>query len=120
MKAQGKPLRAIAAAVKAKGRRISHEGVAGVRDDNERRLTASEMAADPDVPPLRNKQGGRPPKGENLKVSYVGGNSTVYLVRRLKRDAPEIAERLAAGEFRSARAAARAAGIIKPTAAADR
>ena len=87
---------------------------------NERRLTASEMAADPDVPPLRNGQGGRPPKGENLhnvKVSHTGGNSTVYLVRRLKRDAPEFAERLAAGEFRSARAAARAAGIIK---AADR
>jgi hypothetical protein len=33
------------------------------------------------------------------------GNSAAYLVARLKRDAPEIAERLAAGEFRSARAA---------------
>jgi len=33
----------------------------------------------------------------------------------LKRDAPEFAQRLAAGEFPSARAAAIAAGIVKPT-----
>ncbi len=39
-----------------------------------------------------------------------------YLVRRLKRDFPEIAEALARGEYPSARAAAIAAGIIrKPT-----
>ncbi len=37
-----------------------------------------------------------------------------YLVRRLKRDAPEIALALARGEFTSARAAGIAAGIAKP------
>jgi hypothetical protein len=37
--------------------------------------------------------------------------TAAYLVAKLKRDAPEIAARLAAGEFRSGRAAARSAGI---------
>lgn len=46
-----------------------------------------------------------------------GGTDPAYLVSRLKRDAPEIAERLADGEFRSVRAAAIEAGIVKvPTA----
>ena len=51
-------------------------------------------------------------KGDN--VTFRGrGNDPTYLVRRLKRDHPEIAAALAAGEFRSVRAAAIAAGIIK-------
>ena len=41
------------------------------------------------------------------------GNDAAYLVSRLKRDAPEVAERLAGGEFRSVRAAAIEAGIVK-------
>jgi hypothetical protein len=40
------------------------------------------------------------------------GNSALYLVRRLKRDAPEVCARLAKGELPSARAAAIEAGII--------
>lgn len=42
------------------------------------------------------------------------GNSQTYLLRRLARDAPEILERVKAGEFKSAHAAAIEAGIIKP------
>ena len=53
------------------------------------------------------------PGGDNV-TSQTKGNSAPYLVARLKRDAPAIAERLAAGEFRSARAAAIEAGIVKP------
>jgi hypothetical protein len=49
-----------------------------------------------------------------------GNNSAAYIVARLKRDAPEFAEALARGQCRSARAAALAAGIIKPTRPADR
>ena len=46
-----------------------------------------------------------------------GGTDPAYLVSRLKRDRPDIAERLADGEFRSVRAAAVEAGIVKvPTA----
>ncbi len=41
------------------------------------------------------------------------GNSKSYLVARLKRDAPEIAEDLAHGKYRSVRAAAKAAGIVR-------
>lgn len=50
----------------------------------------------------------------NLKREAVGGTSQSYLLRRLARDAPDILERVKAGEFRSARAAAIEAGIIKP------
>ena len=42
------------------------------------------------------------------------GETQAYLLRRLARDAPEVLERVKAGEFSSARAAAIEAGIIKP------
>jgi len=48
--------------------------------------------------------------------SLQGGNAASYLAARLRRSAPEIADRLARGEFRSVRAAAIAAGIITPLA----
>jgi hypothetical protein len=92
---------------------------AGSGEAVERRLTAREMAAaDSDVLPLHTHaqagaKGGRGKKASN-KVTSFSGNSAAYLVAKLKRDAPEFAERLAAGEFRSARAAALAAGVIKP------
>lgn len=43
----------------------------------------------------------------------LGGTSAEYLARRLARDAPEILNRLEAGEFKSVRAAAKEAGIVK-------
>jgi hypothetical protein len=43
------------------------------------------------------------------------GNSEEYVVRRLKRDAPELATALARGDFPSARAAGIAAGFVKPS-----
>lgn len=52
-------------------------------------------------------------RGDNV-TSTERGNGQSYLLRRLARDAPEILERVKAGEFRSARAAAIEAGIIKP------
>lgn len=82
------------------------------------RLTAQQLAQSGEVPALRNAEGGRPGKGEKRDtVSHSGGTSATYLVAKLKRDAPEFAERLAAGEFRSARACALAAGIIQETSA---
>jgi hypothetical protein len=60
------------------------------------------------------KQGGRGnKKASNNVTSFKRGNTQEYLVRRLKRAAPEIAQALGCGEYRSARAAAKAAGIIK-------
>jgi hypothetical protein len=73
------------------------------------------MAADPNVPPLMKRgvpRAGKQQAYGDAKVSY--GTSAVYVVRRLKRDAPEIAEALARGEFPSAQAAAIAGGVIKP------
>ena len=49
---------------------------------------------------------------DNIK-SVQGGTSAEYLVRRLKRDRPDIAVALGRGEYSSARAAAIAAGIVK-------
>lgn len=43
------------------------------------------------------------------------GTSEEYVVRRLKRDAPDLVVALARGEFPSARAAGIAAGFIKPS-----
>lgn len=67
------------------------------------------------VPPLAKHGGDRVSgeQGDNVTL-LARGNSASYLIAKLKRDAPEIAERLAAGEFRSVRAAALAAGIVKP------
>lgn len=44
------------------------------------------------------------------------GTSAEYLTARIARDRPEILERMKAGEFASVRAAAREAGIVRPTA----
>lgn len=95
------------------------EAVIKARDDKRllrEVLSAREMAASDDVPPLR-PEAGRPPKndnGSNTTISDVG-RGAAYLVAKLKRDAPEFAERLAAGEFKSARACALAAGVIEET-----
>lgn len=50
-------------------------------------------------------------KGDNITFNERG-TSQAYLLRRLARDAPEILDRVKAGEFKSARAAAIEAGII--------
>jgi hypothetical protein len=72
------------------------------------------------MPPLNpaginqySKETGRIP--DHSKASSSWGNSEEYVVRRLKRDAPELAEALARGEFLSARAAGIAAGFVKPS-----
>ncbi len=53
------------------------------------------------------------PKAKKIKW----GETSEYLIARLKRDAPAVAEGLARGEYRSVRQAAIAAGIVKvPTA----
>ena len=51
---------------------------------------------------------------DNINSKTEGGTSASYLAAKLKRDHPDIAERLANGEFRSVRAAAIEAGIIVP------
>ena len=52
---------------------------------------------------------------DHCKAVSQWGNSEEYLVRRLKRDAPDLAAALAQGEFPSARAAGIAAGFVKPS-----
>ncbi len=59
-------------------------------------------------------KGGRPKKELVHGTSLGTGNSSGRLTARIKRDRPDIADRMIAGEFRSVRAAALEAGIVKP------
>jgi hypothetical protein len=58
---------------------------------------------------------GRPAKGEEKgdNVTFKRGNQAAYFLARLKRDRPDLLESFYKGDFKSARAAAIAAGIIK-------
>jgi hypothetical protein len=56
-----------------------------------------------------------PPRAR--KLGSQGSNNAQYLLRRIKRESPEILQRYEAGEFQNVKAAAREAGIVKePTA----
>ena len=77
------------------------------------RLKAKELAAPDGVRALAKHGGNHTKQGDNSTL-VRGSTSAAYLIARLKRDAPEYAERLAAGEYRSARAAAIAAGLVVP------
>lgn len=79
-----------------------------VKADRRRTLNDRDKLEDPGVNQYRGVANSNP--------SYSKGSThRSYLVARLKRDAPDIADRLAAGEFKSARAAAIEAGIIAET-----
>jgi len=97
--------------------------IAGVRATSEGVTKADELvaaaqaaAAQDAVQPLpRRGEIGNGRESRNDKIiSTQLGTSRDYLLRRLARDAPEIFERVKTGEFKSARAAAIEAGIIKP------
>jgi hypothetical protein len=55
-------------------------------------------------------------RGKKLprKQKVQSGNRSVYLVRRIARDRPDVLERMKAGEFETVRDAARTAGGIPP------
>lgn len=64
--------------------------------------------------PAHGEIGGGHGRDDNVKsASIQGGNDSTYLTRRLMRDRPDLFERLKAGEFKSVRAAAIEAGIVK-------
>jgi hypothetical protein len=54
-------------------------------------------------------------RGRNRSYNVIPnyGNNGSYLTRRIARDRPDILDRMKAGEFKSVRAAAREAGLIK-------
>ena len=64
----------------------------------------------------RDKRGRVKPRSTDPTGGSNGkhGGNPEYLTARIARDAPAILERMKAGEFPSVRAAARAAGILKP------
>ena len=69
---------------------------------------AEAIAAAPKLQPT-----GRPSKGSDSLPIPKGSTSKARLAARINRDHPEIAERVKAGEFKSIRAAAIVAGIVK-------
>ena len=82
--------------------------------DFDKQAKFDEMKLHGEREPLAGHGGDHMPKQDNNVILPKQGNSASYLAARLARDFPKIAERLAAGEFRSVRAAAIAAGIITP------
>ena len=52
-------------------------------------------------------------RGNKYETRRPAGNSREYLMRRIKRDHPDVLQRCLNGEFASVRQAAIAAGIIK-------
>ncbi len=92
------------------------EEIEAVIAERERRKSAQAMAADDEVGPLFRHGGDHTTEDAKATLSdnvAQRGVSSEYIVRRLKRDAPEIAAALARDEYPSARAAAIAAGIVK-------
>jgi hypothetical protein len=67
----------------------------------------------------KHRKRGRPKEQKPYVVRNIsekggdGGNSSGYLLRRLSRDHPEVLQRYERREFKSVRAAAKAAGIMK-------
>ena len=61
------------------------------------------------------RQQGRPSKGEekHYQGNVSQGNSSDYLLARIKRDRPDVFDRALKGEFKTTAEAARAAGIVK-------
>jgi hypothetical protein len=81
--------------------------------ERQARTAAETLAA---APKLAMHGGDRKKEGSRSSVSVTlekGGHRKTRLAARLNRDHPEIAERVKAGEFRSIRAAAIVAGIVK-------
>ena len=64
------------------------------------------------LPPLREYGKGKNPRDDSAN-NGGGGNSKIYWIRRLKRDAPQYAKALAQGHYASVREAVRASGITK-------
>jgi hypothetical protein len=57
--------------------------------------------------------GGARKQGDNSTLKTRGSTSSTYLLSKLNRDYPEIAKGYAEGKFKSVRAAAMSAGIVK-------
>jgi len=73
---------------------------------------SAEARAERAVPLAEHGEAGR---GRNRvdNVNSTGGNDPNYLTARIARDRPDILDRMKAGEYRSVRAAALEAGIVK-------
>jgi len=77
-----------------------------------RRLVSANASGDP--MPEKGSIGRGRPSDRSDNVTPNRGNQADYLLRRLARDAPEYLDAFERGEYASARAAAIAAGILKP------
>lgn len=90
------------------------EIVARLRRGESVRLTLAERTVDRAIvvePLPANGAIGNGRSSDNIKATK-GGTSADYLTARIKRDRPDIADRMQRGEFRSVRAAAIEAGLV--------
>ena len=82
------------------------------QEEVERRLTAQELAASEEVVALPQHGGDRSKGEQGDNVTLLRGNNPTYALKRLKRDRPDLAAKVIAGEL-SANAAAIQAGFRK-------
>jgi site-specific DNA-methyltransferase (adenine-specific) len=83
-----------------------------------------QAARPPAAPPLRSWGGDRKSQAfkqnQGSNVTLKRGNGTAYLTERLRRDHPDILAAWQQGHYPSARAAAKAAGLVKSPAVVDK
>jgi len=102
-------------------RKYKHWEILGYKSEDE--LLTSEVGMDRAAvqarakgikpsPSRKDSPGGRGNKSVD-NVNSLGGNNADYLTARIARDHPEVLEDMKAGKYKSVRAAAKAAGIIK-------
>lgn len=86
-------------------------------DEVDKALTPVQRAAI-EAQPERIKPEGRPPNDTDNRDNYnsfgTRGTDAEYLTARIARDRPDILDDMKAGKYRSVRAAAIEAGIVKP------
>jgi hypothetical protein len=105
-----------------KGREPDRTGIHAEEARNEYKRTRSEAVQDAgqqEPPAAEHGEIGRgrnrPDNVRSMSEGY--GNSVAYVVARIKGVRPDIGERIGKGEFKSARAAAREAGMVGESAA---
>ena len=89
---------------------LKHDDVDKVRN----RLAATIKAAPSEVGPGQGHRTDLKPLPDRKTLTGLGGSNPAYLAARIKRDHPDVAAAVERGEYKSIRAAATAAGIIKP------
>lgn len=93
---------------------LVHRVIGWLEQEQPQEAVTLQLALDSHGGDRRSEEARKVRENQPTAGSLKYGGNPDYLRARLERDAPDVAEALARGEHRSARAAAIAAGILKP------